>query len=82
MKLSVPGELRRRKKKKESRNSGSSQEMQMYFNIWPWAGLTLPLCNRKEIAVLHIDSPKICWSRKSALSMAQHKQVQKPVGGG
>lgn len=53
----------------------------MYFNIWPQAGLTLPLYNRKEISELHIDSPKICWSRKSALSMAKHKQVQKPVEG-
>lgn len=35
----------------------------------------------RRLSELHIDSPKICWSRKSALSMAKHKQVQKPVEG-
>lgn len=54
----------------------------MCFNIWTWAGLTLPFYISKEVSVLLTDDPKIGWSRKSALSLAKQKQAQKRVGGG
>lgn len=73
MTLSVPGALWRKKKKKSQEIQEVPRRYRCILTSGPGQGSHSLFCNRKEMSGLHTDSPKMCWSRKSALSMAKHK---------